>query len=231
MRILYVEDELWHRTSVSEYLQVAGYDVETAGTLSDAFNAIRITDYRLILLDIGLPDGNGLKLVAELRRNGYTGWIILLTAHSDSQSVILGLEAGADDYVVKPFRIREIKARIDAASRRMEVPGVIQRSHGHIEIGDLVLDREFQRLVNDSGIPIIISRMEYAVLLTLMLRSPQIVTKVELKTEVWGNPYADSDAMVHSLIHRIRRKLEDAQIEKVLIESVYDKGYRLRHIS
>lgn len=228
MNILIVEDESWHRKAIGDFLAQSGHQVRCAETISEAdeyVKAVELPD--LIILDWMLPDGSGLEFMARIRESGYQGWILMLTARSDSQSIVKGLDAGADDYITKPFRLRELSARIEASERRIRERGKGPETYGYLKVGDLVMDREFHKISSADGTPLDLSRLESSMLLLLMTRYPDSVSKLELKAEVWGKSFSGADGPLYSVAHRIRQKMEDAEISNICLEMVYGKGYCL----
>lgn len=227
MSILIVEDNEPQRNMLEMYFQEKNQDVIVAANVSEAYNQVNEHSPEIILMDWMLPDGSGVDLTQRLRLNGYGGWIVMLTARSDVGSKVEGLQAGADDYLTKPFRVRELEARLGTASRRLAELKANQWYSGTFRIGDLVIEREYLKAYHASGDPILLTPLEFAVLQRLVMRHPEVTTRVELRAEAWGTTYAGSYNPLYAVIHRLKTKLADAGVKEVRIKAAYKKGYRL----
>lgn len=203
MRVLVVEDETRLARLVAEALAGAGFAADTCGRLADASALAAAEGFDVLVVDRTLPDGDALDLVAELRMQGRDIPILMLTARDAVEERIAGLEAGADDYLIKPFAMAELVARVRALVRR---PGSV---FGRVEsIGNLAFDLAARNAtVADRSLPL--SRHELAVLEQLVLATGRVVTKETLIDKVYGLEMPESNAIpVH--IHHLRRRLEEA---------------------
>jgi DNA-binding response OmpR family regulator len=200
MRILVVDDDDMVQSAVARALRAEGYAVATAGDLESA-RACIVSGVDLVVLDLRLPDGFGLELCRELRRDGSSAPILLLTALTDVVQRVEGLDAGADDFLAKPFAIAELRARVRALGRRGPSPRGLT-----ITLGDVMLDfggRRAQR----AGKPVSLTGREWSIIEVLARRSGRLVQHSDLLEAVWGEVnevVADSLAV---LIGRLRRKL------------------------
>ncbi len=222
MKILIVEDEPDMRNSLVQSLEEEKYLIETAADYDTALEKVGVYDYDCILLDISLPDGNGLDLLRELKRLGKAEGVIIVSAKDSLDDKITGLDLGADDYLPKPFHMAELHARVKAVFRRRKLDG-----HPAVELGNLSLDLP-SRTVTVSGAELTLNRKEYDILLYLLTNKGRLVQKTSLAEHVWGDyiDEADSFEFIYSQIKNLRRKLREAQAD-VEIQSIYGIGYKL----
>jgi DNA-binding response OmpR family regulator len=216
MRVLLVEDDLRVAAALENSLRRRGYETLRASTAAQALAAPPVD---LILLDLGLPDRDGLELCRELRRRSDVA-IIAVTARGEERDRVAGLRTGADDYVVKPFGLAELEARIEAVMRRAARTGV---AHGPISVGGLNIDLAAHRVtVNRSEIAL--TRKEFDLLVALARRPGAVVTRERLLAEVWHTTWAGNLHTVEVHLASLRGKLGDAS----LIQTVRGVGYKLR---
>jgi two-component system response regulator RegX3 len=220
--ILLVEDE----RSITEPLAAAlgreGFEAEVATTVAEALERARAVDPDLVLLDVMLPDGSGFDVCRELRRESKVP-IIMLTARGDEADRVVGLELGADDYVVKPFSAREVVARIRAVLRRAE--DVEPAPEGAVEIGDVSLDPA-KREVRRAGEPVELSRKEFDVLELLMRNAGTVVKRERLLQDVWDTTWFGSTKTLDVHISALRRKLGDDSNDPRYVRTVRGVGFR-----
>jgi len=220
MKILIVEDEPQMLDNMRQTLEHEQYQVETAMDFETASSKIGVYDYDCILLDITLPDGNGLKLLEQIKSLGKEGGVIIVSAKDSLDDRLKGLNLGADDYLPKPFHNAELNARVKAVLRRMHFNG-----HNVIEIGNVVIDSENREVKVDNN-TIDFNRKEYDILTYLISNKNRLVTKAALAEHVWGDhiDQADSFDFIYSQIKNLRKKLEKATIK---IDAIYGVGYKL----
>jgi DNA-binding response OmpR family regulator len=223
LRILVLEDDGPTCRLLAATLTEAGYSVATYGTLAHATAAIHASDIDLYLLDLSLPDGDGLTLCASIRTRSQKP-IIILTMRGALADIEKGLELGADDYITKPFQIREVVARVRAQLRRSA--STSSESTNVIRSGDLLLDRE-TRDVFISGRPIALSPKEYDVLELLAVRAGRAVNKELIVDRLWGDAEEISDKILAVYIRRLRCKLELDPDNPRYVQTVRGVGYRL----
>lgn len=197
MRLLLVEDDELLRNSLHESLSQAGFAVDATGSVLTADQLAQQEDYRLIVLDIGLPDGDGLQLLARWRDAGRDLPILLLTARDRWQDKVNGLKAGADDYLTKPFHPEELLARLQALLRRSE-----GRSHTQIQAGNYLLDEERQRVRTPDGTWQPLTGTEFRLLRCLMSRPNRLHPK-EARLEQLYN--LDAEPTLNTIETYIRR--------------------------
>lgn len=201
MRVLLVEDERPLGQAVQEHIAAAGHAVDWMQTLADADVALRTVDYGLVLLDLHLPDGSGLDLLAALRRRGDQRPVIILTARDQIRDRIAGLNAGADDYLVKPFDLDELQARVSAVARRYAGnPNPVFR------IGNVALDLAHRQAWRDDAVAELTAR-EWAVLERLLQRPNAVVPKAQIEEALYpfGAEIESNTVEVH--VSNLRRKL------------------------
>jgi two-component system, OmpR family, KDP operon response regulator KdpE len=205
-RILLVEDDEPARRSVAAYLRHRDYRVEEAASAADALRAWDAQRPDVILLDLGLPDRDGVEVIRHIRREAATP-IIVLSARGDEHDRIAGLDAGADDYLAKPFSVEELNARIRAVLRR--AGGQNSGPDGRLVLGPVELD-PVRREVRVCGNLARLTPHEYELLKVLLSNQGRVVTRERILRAVWGLAYTDAGQYVHVYVGRLRRKLADA---------------------
>ena len=216
MRVLLVEDDIRVAGALETVLRRRGYDLLLAGTAAEALAAPPVD---LVLLDMGLPDLDGIEVCRELRRRSGVA-IIVVTARGQEQERIAGLRTGADDYVVKPFGIAELQARINAVMRRTAWSTT---SRGELTFHNVTVDLDAHRVVV-GGSEISLTRKEYALLAALARRPGSVVTREELLADIWQTTWTGNPHTVEVHIASLRAKLG----EPGLVQTVRGVGYRLR---
>jgi two-component system, OmpR family, response regulator len=221
MRLLVVEDDTRLADQLRRGLRADGYAVDCTGTAQEAHWVATENDYDAVILDIGLPDGDGFTLCEQLRSGGRWSPILMLTARDAVSDRVRGLDVGADDYVLKPFSFTELSARIRALVRRgaPERPPVLR-------IGALELDRA-RRTVRLSGRAINLSVREFALLELFMRRKDEVLTRAEIIEHVWDWAYDGTSNVVDWHVMALRQRLA-AGGEGPRIETVRGVGYVLR---
>ncbi len=220
MKLLIIEDEPEMLENMTQTLERQHYIVETASDYKTALYKIGVYDYDCILLDITLPDGNGLELLKELKSSGKDEGVIIVSAKDSLDDRLEGLNLGADDYLPKPFHMAELHARVKAVLRRRHFEGNQQ-----ITLGNVVISPE-SREVKVDDLPVALNRKEYDILMYLITNKKRLVTKSALAEHVWGDHIDQSDSFdfIYSQIKNLRKKLEHATLT---IEAVYGVGYKL----
>jgi DNA-binding response OmpR family regulator len=204
MRILFVEDNRRLAALVGEALKSHSFAVDIVGCADDAEAAMRSTSYDSVVLDLGLPDRDGMTVLALMRRKGVATPVLVLTSRDSSQAIIDGLNGGADDYLLKPFVMDELIARIRALLRR---PG---RALGvNLRIGNIELDTVKRRARIEHN-DIELSRRELGALERLMRGRDRVISKAEMEESLYGYGEEVSSNAVEVLVHRLRKKLQAA---------------------
>ena len=222
-RILFVEDEASIFEPFSKALRRNGYDPVIAQTVAEGLELAERVDPDLVLLDLNLPDGDGSDLCRTLRRSSDVP-IVMLTARGTEMDRVLGLELGADDYVVKPFSSRELISRIRAVLRR---PRASQSEpNAPIEIGELVLDPA-ARSVTLAGETVPLTRKEFDLLAALAVHPGEVTTREDLMARVWDTNWFGSTKTLDVHIRTLRKKLGDDSADPRFIETVRGVGFRL----
>jgi two-component system, OmpR family, response regulator RegX3 len=220
--ILMVEDEPSITEPLAEALAREGFDTEVAGTAAKALELAERVEPDLILLDVMLPDGSGYDVCRDLRAGSRVP-IIMLTARGEETDRIVGLELGADDYIVKPFSAREVVARIRAVLRRSDDHG--ERPGGPIEVGPLQLDRA-KRSATLDGSELDLTRKEFELLELLMSEAGSVITRERLIDEVWDVNWFGSTKTLDVHVSGLRRKLGDDSSSPRFIHTVRGVGFR-----
>ncbi len=221
MRVLIVEDERKISAYVKRGLEEQGYAVDAAYTGKEALDWSDAAPYDLILLDILLPEMDGLAVCRELRQRGNRTPVLMLTARDAIDDRVAGLDAGADDYLVKPFALKELLARLRALTRRTaDVP-----KSPVLQLADLTLDT-LTRRVKRGNKTIELAAKEYAVLECLLREPERVLTRTQIAEHVWNYDVYNQSNIVDVYIRNLRRKIDDG-FEIKLIHTVRGAGYRL----
>jgi DNA-binding response OmpR family regulator len=221
MRALIVEDEPLMRESLVDHLKDIDFTVNEVGTFDEGSDQIAAEEFDLVLLDMRLPDGDGLDLLKQLRDQGEDAGVIILTAKGDIQDRVKGLDLGADDYLPKPFSMAELTARINAVLRRR-----FKLTSNTLEFGSLVIYLD-DPVVHIDGAPVEFTPTEYKLLRYLALNRNKTVTRITLSEHIWGNQVDNRYSLdfVNSHIKNVRKKLSEYGISDY-IKTVYGAGYR-----
>lgn len=219
-KILVIDDDLELCAIVRNWLEQDNHLIEVANTGNDGLDLLRIYPYDIIVLDWGLPDVAGIDLLAQFRKNGGKTPIIFLTGRTAMADKESGLDSGADDYLTKPFDVKELAARIRA---------ILRRPQHHVDpviiVGDIIVDRSRHR-VTKSGVEIKLFRREFA-LLDFLLQNPDCVyTADELLDRVWSSEAGVSKETVRTAVARLRKQL-DTPGKPSIIENIRGYGYKV----
>ena len=221
MKLLIVEDENSLSRSIGEYLKMEGHICEFAKNYKEAFIKTADNSYNCIILDIGLPDGSGLDIIREMKKNRSTDRILILSAKSSLEDKLTGLKIGADDYLTKPFHMSELSARVNSICRRDNFVGFNEVSFNEIK----VRTDENQAFANDQLLNL--TRKEYDLLLFFMSNRDRIVTKESIVEHLWGDNVilTDSFDFVYTHVKNLRKKLI-ANNCRNYIKVIYGFGYK-----
>jgi len=220
--ILVVDDDTSITIGLQDNLEFEGYRVLTVGTAREARDTVTRETPDLTLLDVMLPDGDGISVCRQLRAQGYARPIIMLTARGEEMDKVLGLEVGADDYVVKPFGLKELLARVRAQLRR----GGSVAAEAPIAVGVAVLDLKRHQLSRDGQI-LEISAKEFELLRYLVEKRGQVISRDTLLAEIWGHQAEIATRTVDNFIVRLRKKIEPDPADPTYLLTVYGSGYKL----
>lgn len=200
MRLLLVEDDRLLAEGLSGQLEKAGFSVDTTRTAREAIALGQQEDYRIGILDLGLPDGNGLDVLRQWRSNSANFPVLILTARGDWQDKVDGLKAGADDYLAKPFQTEELIARLNAIVRRSE-----GRVHSSVRAGAYDLDENRQTLKMQDGTERSLTGTEFRLLRCLMSRPGYVFSKEQLMEQLYNLNENPSDNVIEAYIRRLRK--------------------------
>ena len=222
MRALVVEDDPGIASGLSLSLRQAGYAVDVCGTLESAWTALCVEPFDAVLLDLGLPDGDGVDFIRDLR-----GWsavpVIVLSARSSEADKIAALDAGADDYLVKPFGAGELLARVRAQLRRLARPAV--SGEAVAQFGEVRVDLA-RRSVERSGVPVHLTPIEYRLLTSLLAQPDRVLTHRQLLQAVWGPGHSEDTHYVRVHMANLRKKLEADPARPRHLKTEAGIGYR-----
>jgi DNA-binding response OmpR family regulator len=221
VKILIVEDDRSLSRSINDYLKMEGHICEVAQNFSQGITKTADNRYDCIILDIGLPDGNGLNIIKELKANKISDGILILSAKSSLDDKLLGLKIGADDYLTKPFHFAELSARINSIYRRNNLSGMNEISFNEIRVNTY----DNQAYVNDSLLNL--TKKEYDLLLFFVTNSNRIITKESIVEHLWGDEVilTDSFDFVYTHVKNLRKKIVAAG-SKNYIKCIYGFGYK-----
>ena len=221
MKILIVEDETDLLITISNYLIKENYICELADTFQKASEKIAIYEYDIILLDITLPDGNGIDLLKCIKKNNLKAGIIILSAKSSLDDKITGLDLGADDYITKPFQLSELNSRIKAVLRRHHFEGsnVLQFNEIKIDTASKTI------LINNEEISV--TKKEYDMLLYFIINKNRVLTKEAIAEHLWNDniDLADNFDFIYTHLNNIRRKIK-SKGGNDYIKTIYGMGYK-----
>jgi len=221
VKILIVEDDRSLSRSINDYLKMEGHICEIAQNFNQGITKSADNRYDCIILDIGLPDGNGLNIIKELKANKISDGILILSAKSSLDDKLLGLKIGADDYLTKPFHFAELSARINSIYRRNNLSGMNEISFNEIRVNTY----DNQAYVNDSLLNL--TKKEYDLLLFFLTNSNRIITKESIVEHLWGDEVilTDSFDFVYTHVKNLRKKILAAG-SKNYIKCIYGFGYK-----
>jgi DNA-binding response OmpR family regulator len=221
VKILIIEDDKSLSVSINDYLRMEGHICETALTYNQASYKASDNRYDCIILDIGLPDGNGLDIIKELKANKVSDGILILSAKSSLDDKLTGLKIGADDYLTKPFHFAELSARISSIYRRNNFLGLNEISFNEIR----VITNNNQAYVNDKLLNL--TKKEYDLLLFFITNRNRIITKESIVEHLWGDDVilTDSFDFVYTHVKNLRKKIVAANGRNYL-KCIYGFGYK-----
>jgi DNA-binding response OmpR family regulator len=221
VRILIIEDDKSLLFSINDYLKMEGHICEIAQNFSQGLMKAVDNRYDCIILDIGLPDGNGLNIIRELKSDKVSDGILILSAKSSLDDKLLGLKIGADDYLTKPFHFAELSARINSIYRRNSFSGLNEISFNEITVNT----SDKQAYVNNELLNL--TRKEYDLLLFFVTNSNRIITKESIVEHLWGDEVilTDSFDFVYTHVKNLRKKITAAG-SKNYIKCIYGFGYK-----
>jgi DNA-binding response OmpR family regulator len=221
MKILIIEDEKGLLETISEYLTGEGFKCETAPTYYKAEDKISLFNYDIIILDITLPDGNGMDLIPLIKKMNPKSGLLILSARNSISDKVKGLDYGADDYLTKPFHLAELNSRIKSFARRRFFDGKSELKYNEIKI-DLDSSEVF---INEDKVEL--TRKEYEILLFFMTNRNKVITKESIAEHIWGDYIFESDNFdfIYSHIKNLRKKIEMKNGSNYL-HNIYGIGYK-----
>ncbi len=219
--VLVVDDSPEYRALATAVLVEAGHRVRGVENLADARRAIAASAVDLVVLDLTLPDGDGLDFCAELRSKSSV-YVIMLTARTEEVDKLIGFRIGADDYITKPFSSRELSARVAALSRR---PLTQAEVAGEITVGEVVIDRAAHE-VRVGGNAVQLTKLEFELLVSLAVKRGVVVTREQLRERVWGDNWYGDGHVVDVHMSKLRKKLATAGAGDLIL-TVRGVGYKL----
>ncbi len=222
-KILIVEDELKMQLGLKDNLEFEGYDVKAVGNGRDGLNELLNNSYDLVVLDIMLPQMSGFDVLKKAREKGVATPVIMLTAKGEEVDKVLGLELGADDYVTKPFSLRELIARVKAVLRRNE--GHVSSSSS-MKLNDVEIDFATYNATK-RGEALTMTPKEFEILKFLWEHRNAVVSRDQLLTNVWGYNESISTRTVDNFILKLRQKIEDDPARPRFIITIHGTGYKL----
>jgi DNA-binding response OmpR family regulator len=221
MKVLIIEDEVELLIAISNFLTKEHYVCELAENVRNAEEKLAIYEYDIILLDISLPDGNGLRLLDTVRKYQKRAGVIIISARNSLDDKIRGLDLGADDYMTKPFHLTELNSRIKALLRRKQFDGTDIITFNEISVSTS------GRSVTVNGNPVALTRKEYDLLLYFMINRERVLTKEAIAEHLWEDniDMADNFDFIYTHLNNIRRKIKAAGGADY-IRTIYGSGYK-----
>lgn len=220
-RVLIIEDDYAIIRGLKDSYSKKGYEVSTAMDGEQAIESVLASEYDLILLDIMLPKANGFEICSRIREAEINTPIIMLTARGDEEDIVKGLNLGADDYVTKPFSIKQLHARSEAFIRRHS-----RNKVNEYRFGDFILNLTTRQLTNLDGTEVKLSPKEYALLQLFVSREGYALTRQTILNVVWKSSILTTERSVDRCVNTLRKKIEKNPKKPVFIQSIRDIGYR-----
>ncbi|SOC22472.1 DNA-binding response OmpR family regulator [Ureibacillus xyleni] len=221
MKILIAEDDNRLRKNIVHIIQKEYHQVDSVDNGQDALDNTVFEEYDLLILDWMMPEYSGIEVCQEVRKRGFSGGILMLTAKDDSSDIVQGLDAGADDYLVKPFKMEELLARIRAILRRREKP--IEQVIG---VKNLKLHVDSRTLFRGNE-EILLTKNEFLFLEYLFINKGLVLTREQICSHVWGYDHDTTNNNLDALVKLVRKKIDDSK-EKSIIQNVRGIGYKVR---
>jgi DNA-binding response OmpR family regulator len=223
--IVVVEDEETLRLALVDNLQEEGYQVRSAASLAEARAEIQGDPCDLLILDIMLPDGDGYSFCRELRDQGFAAMVLMLTARTLEEDIVAGFDAGADDYIGKPYRLRELLARVQALLRRRA--RLAAEPDDAVPFAGFELDRSARTLKSPDGQLVELTRTEFDLLAYFLERLGSACTRQDILDEVWGRDVIVDDRTVDNFVSSLKKKLHWSDRSSFRIKAVRGIGYRM----
>lgn len=223
MKILVAEDEERLRKNIVRMIQKEHHSVDAACNGEEALDYALAEDYDLVILDWMMPKCSGIEVCRALRKKGYRSGILMLTARDATEDVIEGLDSGADDYLVKPFKMEELLARVRALLRRADKP-----LHQLLTVGDLSLNLDSRVLLRNE-IEIELTKKEFLLLEYLFVNKGRVLTREQLFIHLWGYDEEVSNNALDALVKLVRKKI-DRPSQPSIIQNIRGVGYKLRDV-
>ena len=220
MYVLVVDDDFNILSTIVDQLEQQGWIVDTATSGRQALSRLSETPFDVVILDVMMPEGDGLFACRELRKAGCTSPVLMLTARDTLDDKVNGFEAGADDYLVKPFHMAELIYRVKALAKRISKQNVSE-----ISLGDLTMDLD-KKTVCRSGDEIVLGKIQFKLLRFMLLQHPKVVTREQLEREVWGDEPPNTDAL-RSHLYQLRQII-DQPYETKILKTIRGIGYCLK---
>lgn len=229
-RILIVEDDPALLRGVSDNFAARGYHVESASDGERGLEKARKLKIDLVILDVMLPRINGYEICRYLRQESFAMPILFVTAKCEESDALLGLGLGADDYIRKPFGIRELLARVEAVLRRSDIhtKGIEGDDESSIRFGDFVFDPKSHRLTTRTGDAVELSPTEYALLACFVSHTGRALSRDDIMNEVWGYDSRVTNRSIDRFVTTLRKKIETDQAHPHHIETIREFGYRFQ---
>ncbi len=221
MKILIIEDEIELLIGVSNYLTKENYICELADNFKNADTKLSVNEYDIILLDITLPDGNGLELLKTIKSHNLKAGVIIISAKNSTDDKIKGLDLGADDYMTKPFQLSELNSRIKAVIRRRHFDG-----NNTLIFNEIIINTD-SKSITVNGIEVIFTKKEYDLLLYFFINRNRVLTKEALAEHLWDDniDFADNFDFIYTHLNNIRKKIKLAGGTDY-IKTIYGMGYK-----
>jgi len=222
--VLIVEDDENLRVALRDNLEEEGYAVTEAADAASALAALRRSPFDLVILDIMLPDGDGYTLCRRLRADGSRARVLMLTARALEDDLVVGLDAGADDYLIKPYRLRELQVRVRALLRRGSTAAP---ASDLLRCGDYRVDLRAREVLTADGTAVPLTRTEFDLLGYLLRNQGRAIQRQELLSEVWGKGVVVDDHTVDNFVSRLKKKLGASSRSGFSIMTIRGVGFRM----
>ena len=225
-RVLLVEDDENLRLTLADVLRDEGYSVAAAADVAAAESLLAAASFDVIILDVMLPDGDGYSLCAALKKRGAAARVLMLTARTLEDDLVRGFDAGADDYLKKPYRLRELLVRVRALARRAAAPGA-PVDDAVVKLGAIRIDKRARRVTDDAGVEVLMTKTELDLLVLLVESAGRALSRNEILDSVWGKDVVVDERTVDNFVSSLKKKLRWTPDAPFSIRTVRGVGYRM----
>ncbi|HEY4223195.1 MAG TPA: response regulator transcription factor [Myxococcota bacterium] len=226
-RVLLVEDDDNLRLTLADVLRDNGYSVAAAADVASASSMLASASFDVVILDVMLPDGDGYSLCADIKKRALASRVLMLTARTLEDDLVRGFDAGADDYLKKPYRLRELLVRVRALARRGGAPATANDAGDAVALGGVTIDRTGRRVLDEGGNEIAMTKTELDLLLLFVDSAGVALSRNHILDRVWGKDVVVDERTVDNFVSSLKKKLRWTPSSPFSIRTVRGVGYRM----